>query len=301
MSLISLPFRVEEATCILLYNLRILLTKTLLLTIHPPQHSSKRSSISVDLPDITPTDSRPLESLAVSFPDNVSTSSSVSETTKSESATSMHSVPELEPHSYIMPKQHDVIPFVEPIQVLQCEDSGGTFTSKPHEVGLYIPEGAVDPNFSLNLEFGVTLHGPFVFAKDAKMKPVSPIVWLSVQEELPFNRHIELTLPHPIDCSEDPSILAFYKAQKKGRKYLFQRMRNPGFGIDRGIGKVQTKLSKGPYLICIAARATQDLVNKTNYCIIKAMPKSTDEPLWKVQFCVSFFLPTCIEVRNSLN
>ena len=38
LSLISLPFRVEEATCILLYNLRILLTKNLLLTIHPHPH-----------------------------------------------------------------------------------------------------------------------------------------------------------------------------------------------------------------------------------------------------------------------
>ena len=258
-------------------------------SITPPQHHSSTSAT--------------LRPLAISFPENQSTSSSsVSETTKSESATtSMHSVQELEPHSYIVPKQHDAIPFVEPIQVLQCDDSGGTFTSKPHEVGLYIPEGTIDPNSSLNIELGVTLHGPFVFAKDAKMKPVSPIVWLSVQEELPFHRHVELTLPHPIDCSEDPTILAFYKAQKKGKMYQFQRMRKPGFGIERGIGKVETKLSKGWILICIAGRANPDLVSKTNYCIVKAMPRSTDDPLWKIQFCIAFFLPTCIEVRNPLN
>ena len=265
----------------------------------PPQHGSKTSSLSADPPSSTPTSTRPQEALGVTFSETSSHSSSHSDTTQSESASSVHSVHELQPHSYIMPKQQSDIPFIEPLQVLRCDSSGGMFSSKSHEIDVYIPEGAVNSGSSLNLEFGITLHGPFAFAKDAKMKPVSPIVWLSVQEELPFNRHIELTLPHAVNCGEDTNILAFYKAQKKGRRYQFERMKSPGLGIGMGSGKVQTKLSKGPYLICIAGKATPDLVRKTNYCIIKAVPKSTDELSWKVQFCVTFFLPTCIEVRNS--
>ena len=266
----------------------------------PPQQSSKRSSLSADPPNSTPSSSKPHVASVITFSETGSLSSSQSDTTQSESASSVHSVQELQPHSYITPKQHSDIPFIEPLQVLECNSNGGMFSSKSHEIDVYIPEGAVNSESPLNLEFGITLHCPFAFAKDAKMKPVSPIVWLSVQEEVSFNKHIELTLPHAVNCGEDTQILAFYKAQKKGRRYQFERMKPPGSGIGMGSGKVQTKLSKGPYLICIAGKATPELVRKTNYCIIKAVPKSTDELSWKVQFCVAFFLPTCIEVRHSL-
>ena len=105
------------------------------------------------------------------------------------------------------PKIHDV-PFLGPIEVLQCDAGGGVYNSAIHDIHIRIPEEAVDQK--VNLEFGVTLHGPFAFPKDGKVKAVSPTVWLSVQGNVSFSKPIEIVLPHCV--GEDCQSLAFLQS-----------------------------------------------------------------------------------------
>ena len=49
------------------------------------------------------------------------------------------------------PKIHDV-PFLGPIEVLQCDAGGGVYNSAIHDIHIRIPEEAVDQK--VNLEFG---------------------------------------------------------------------------------------------------------------------------------------------------
>lgn len=191
---------------------------------------------------------------------------------------------------------HDV-PFLGPIEVLQCDAGGGIYNSKTHGINVCIPEDAVVQQ--VNLEFGVTLHGPFAFPKDGKVKAVSPTVWLSVQDNASFKKPIEIVLPHCV--GEDSQNLAFYRAlaeEKREKKYQFRKVKTSECGIDAFFsGTLRTKLSKNPHFLCIAGKATQDLLRKCNYYLFQATPKILDEPAWKIHFYVTYLLPTCNEVR----
>lgn len=193
------------------------------------------------------------------------------------------------------PKVHDV-PFLGPIEVLQCDAGGGVYNSKIHDIHIRIPEDAVVQ--TVNLEFGVTLHGPFAFPKDGKVKAVSPTVWLSVQENASFKKPIEIVLPHCV--GEDCQSLAFYRAlaeEQREKKYPFRKLKTSEFGIDAYFsGTLRTKLSKNPHFLCIAGKVTQDLLRKSNYYLFQAKPKILDEPTWRVHFYVTYLLPTCNEV-----
>lgn len=194
------------------------------------------------------------------------------------------------------PKVHDV-PFLSPIEVLQCDSRGGVYNSKIHGIMVRIPEDAVVQ--TVNLEFGVTLHGPFVFQNNGKVKAVSPTVWLSVQDNASFSKPIEIVLPHCV--GEDCPSLAFYRAlveEQREKKYQFRKLKTSEFGIDAYFsGTLRTKLSKNPHFLCIAGKATQDLLRKCNYYLFQAKPKILDEPTWKIHFYVTYLLPTCNEVR----
>ena len=205
---------------------------------------------------------------------------------------------QLHPRSYIAPRIHKtvpMIPFEDDIEVFKIDRAGGTYSSKAHKMELIIPEGAVSGYPMVTLEFGVTLHGPFTFPKDTK--PVSAIVWFSLQGQSSFHKSIEIVLPHFINYAEDDSqSLAFFVTN--GEKYQFQKQRDSGRGISSTHGTLRTRLSKEPCFICIATKNAKDIATKSNYCIVKAMPKlSPTDYIWRVHFCVSYLLPTCIEVR----
>ena len=206
---------------------------------------------------------------------------------------------QLDPSMYIKPRTHktvSMIPFEDDIKVLQIDRAGGTYSSKPHKMELIIPEGAVSGYAMVTLEFGVTLHGPFKFPKDTK--PVSAIVWISLQGQSSFNKSIEIILPHFINYAEDDSqSLAFFESERKGEKFHFQKVRDSGKGIGFTSGTLRTRLSKQPSFICIATRNPKDITSKAAYCVIKAMPiVPLTAQFWRIHFTVSYHLPTWIEV-----
>ena len=195
------------------------------------------------------------------------------------------------------PKIHDV-PFLGPIEVLQCDAGGGVYDSAIHDIHIRIPEEAVDQK--VNLEFGFTLHGPFAFPKDGKVKAVSPTVWLSVQGNVSFSKPIEIVLPHCV--GEDCQSLAFYRAlaeEKREKKYQFRKLKSSEFGIDTYFsGTLRTKLSKNPHFLCIAGKVTQELIRKSSYYLFQVKPKDFDESIWKIYFYIMYLLPTCKEVSR---
>ena len=193
------------------------------------------------------------------------------------------------------------IHFVTPIEELTCDSTGGTYQCDAHDIAITIPEGAVDDDSPVHLEIGVALQGPFAFPNSTK--PVSPIVWLSTdQEGTPFERSIEVTLPHCISYSEESpngGILTFFMGEKKqGETFRFEKVRKSGSGIQADYGTIHTRLSKHPCFICIAttSKSNREVISRTNYCISKVVPKFPQKH-YKVHFYVTYDLPSCIEVR----
>ena len=227
-------------------------------------------------------------------------SGSLDSDSSSDTFGSIGSTVQLHPHTSITPQKHKILQsamFKSSVEVIACDHSGGSYSSECHNIQLHIPEGAITAS---NLEFAVTLHGPFEFPED--VKPVSPIVWLSTQEGIQFAKSVELTLPHIANRSES---LAFYAADigKLKGKFQFQRLRARERGITKHDDTLKTKLSTNQSrFICIAcmeSRVIREVINSTKYYIIKAAPKTIVANQWKVFYCIVLSLPTCIEV--SLN
>ncbi len=190
----------------------------------------------------------------------------------------------------------DIMEYVDSVQVVHCDSIGGRFFYEPHDVILSVPEGATES--MANIEIGVTLKGPLLFPKDTK--PLSPIVILCMQEGCTLRKPVELTLPHCFRYTEEVShLLTILKASKPkthGGKLLFRKVNG---SISRGKATVWIKPSKSsPCFFCIGCKTTPDAIARTNYCVVKAMPKSTDETTWQLVLCVSYLLQTCIEVNE---
>lgn len=116
--------------------------------------------------------------------------------------------------------------FEDQLEVLQCDSVGGVYYFDIHGIRIVIPEGAVNEDSKANLEFGVTLHGPFEFPKDTK--PVLAIISLNFHNQSSFSKSIEITLSHFINYTEESQFLAFYTANEKGERFQFQKLRSSG-------------------------------------------------------------------------
>ena len=230
-------------------------------------------------------------------------SGSLDSDSSSDTFGSIGSTVQLHPHTSVNPQKHRVLQsamFKTSVEVIACDDSGGSYSSESHNIQLRIPEGAISAAslaVSTNLEFAATLQGPFEFPAD--VKPVSPIVWFSTQVGIQFAKSVELTLPHFANRSEP---LAFYAAdtRKLRGKFQFQRLRAREKGITERDGTLKTKLSANQSrfvcIACMGSKPIKEVINRAKYYIVKAAPKTIDTSQWKVFYCIVLSLPTCIEV-----
>ena len=194
------------------------------------------------------------------------------------------------------------VPYMDPVEVVVCDSTGGIFYSSTHDFGFTIPEGAIPEGEPINIEVGVTLTGPFDFPKGSK--PVSPIVRLCVQQQpdYQFLKPVEVILPHYLDLTgeEDSSELklqiGFLKAGHTlngNKKLKFERMDMSNMDFKHhGYGILQTNHF---CLLCIDQDVTREDTVKANFYLLgyQIMLNSTE---WNVYFCVAYFLPTCAEV-----
>ena len=107
-----------------------------------------------------------------------------------------------------------VVPYLDPIEVITFDHSGGEYINKAHSIIIRVPRGAIPKGVKVGIEVGVTLHGPFSFPQNTK--PVSPIVWLCMQQDVHLRKPVEVVLPHCIrglkEGEHDDLELRFLKA-----------------------------------------------------------------------------------------
>ena len=194
------------------------------------------------------------------------------------------------------------VPYMDPVEIVQCDSTGGVFYSSAHDFGFTIPEGAIPEGDSINIEVGITLTGPFDFPQG--IKPVSPIVKLCVQQQpnYLFLKPVEVVLPHYFNLTgdEDSSELqiGFLKAGHAlngNQEYKFQQiaigLSNTHFKHEYGI--LQTNHF---CLLCIGGGVTREDTAKALFYLVGYCKIMPDPTMWKVYFCVTYFLKTCLEV-----
>ena len=181
--------------------------------------------------------------------------------------------------------------------MLQCGSEQQVYHSKRHGIKLVFPSGAVTKG-TVGVEIGILLSGPFTLPTN--VKPVSPILWLCVEENRShkFSKPISITLPHFIDCitPEDQNKFAFLKASHESvsdSSFTFKEVTADHCKFQPGSGMLKTKHC---CLICIAYKEPQDMIDKSNYCLISVVPRDIVQPKFTMYYCLTFNLKTYIEV-----
>lgn len=186
-------------------------------------------------------------------------------------------------------------------KTVTVDNSGGDFTFEQHGVRLRVPEGAIPPEKTIQIEIGVCLNSPLIIP--SRSIPVSPIVKLCVvgDQAFQFLKPIEVELPHCLDITDKNDIelfgLQFVKARHN--QFCFHETNGKAnFEPQKEFGTLSTEHF---CFFCITANKEIDLT-KIKYRLTKIVPKDTHiaSKKWKVHFCVTYFLTTCYEVSSSL-
>ena len=207
------------------------------------------------------------------------------------------------------------VPFIDPVMTFECDSSGREYTNKNHDITVRIPENAIPQGSIVYFEVATTLFGPFKFPKDRR--PISPILWVCTQEDIIFQKPMEVVLPHILNnqfTTRDVNHfdLQFYKADHNDfsthidgchyynfkpfdAKMKFICENNESFGILH---------TTHCCFLCITAKKkgelSHDMAQKKGYCLscVECLrsPYSNLPPRDVVYFCTSFFLKTCLQV-----
>ena len=152
---------------------------------------------------------------------------------------------------------------------------GRTFTDEANDFSLEIPEGAIPEGETLDVDFGVTLSGPFKFPVD--LRPVSPVFWVCVQKKSQFSKPVTVTLPHFLDLKNDDDKkslgLTFLKAgheKNSGGLYEFEKAEGHTiFEPHKRFGVLHTTHLCS---MCIGTYDNLQILEKTKFCITAVTP-----------------------------
>ena len=194
------------------------------------------------------------------------------------------------------------VPFLHH-HLLECDYKALEYTIKDHDITLRIPEGAVAKGEKIHIEIGVAMYGPFNFPE--KTQPVSPIIWLCIQEDFKLKKPFELIIPHFL-TGLSPKRLQYHqiKFTKASHKYLIESgqmiykfkscgtepllasSRNSSYGVIK---------STHCCFYCIQANQTPELARDAGYCLAR-IENSPSHQRNEVYFIAVYFLSTCIKV-----
>lgn len=208
------------------------------------------------------------------------------------------------------------VPFLGQVDVLTCDSFGGEYYSSDHGITLRIPAGAIPPGQIAHLEVAVALYGPFQFPDGTC--PISPILWLCIQENIDLRKPIDIILPHFLaSVNVDKNVIEslginFAKADHKqyitdvsGRnRYIFKALETAFIAYKEGNQSYGILSTQHCCYFCITSKDPQicpDFALKAGYylwCIEKpssshSLPSRSPDTL---HFCATFCLPTCREV-----
>ena len=208
------------------------------------------------------------------------------------------------------------VPFLSQVEVLTCDSFGGEYYSSDHGIMLRIPAGAILRGQVAHFEVAVALYGPFQFPDGAC--PISPILWLCIQENINLRKPIDIILPHflaSINKSDIESLgINFSKADHKqyttdvSRKYRyrFRPSKTAFIAYKEGNQSYGVLSVQHCCFFCIISNnpISPDFALKAGYflwCIEKsfshALPSRSRDTLL---FCATFCLPTCRKVGTGL-
>ena len=206
--------------------------------------------------------------------------------------------------------------------IIAFDASSKEYKNYEHDITISIPEGAVPPGAIVHLEVAVALYGPFQFSKGKR--PISPILWVCLQEDVALLKPISIVLPHTLNNlnPEDVMIFGIQLAKADHREYITTTEGEREF-VFKPYHGVELELKSTPNrsyvvmetdhfcFICLemnkrkstTPEVARQMAMKMGYylhCIESLQsPYPVSPPREVVHFCVSFFLETCRKVYKN--
>ena len=206
------------------------------------------------------------------------------------------------------------VPFFSQVEILTFDSFGGEYYNPDHGIVIRIPVGAIPPDQIAHMEVAVALYGPFQFPSGSC--PISPILWLCIQESFSLRKPIDIVLPHFLTSINEYDIgsfcIRFAKADHKqyitdateGNQYVFRPLETAFIAYTEGNQNYGILSTQHCCFFCITSNDPQispDFALKAGYylwCIERpslcSLPSRCRDTL---HFCATYCLPTCRKVR----
>lgn len=194
------------------------------------------------------------------------------------------------------------IHFIDAIVTIPCDNNGGEYVSEAHDFKIVIPKGAIKKRLMVELQIGVTLQGPF---QTPNTSVVSPIVWVGMKPDVKLKKPMEIELPHFLDLTHSTRKSEIFlrasdkvrnsnsKTRYTAKKYMFKEATD-GQGIIRDSHGIL--LSKHCGFFCIASNNLSK--QQARCCLLTVLPKPIHSNTWKMHYCVTYLLKSCIQVSQ---
>ena len=190
-------------------------------------------------------------------------------------------------------------------KLLECDCRGQEYTIKDHDITLRIPEGAIPVGKKIHFEIAVAMFGPFRFPEN--MQPISPILWLCLQEDSALTMPFQVIFPHFLsELTKEKAQyhqINFAKADhnkyfiEDGQmKYTFQPCDTKPYFASSGSRSFGVLLANHCCFYCLQANQTQELAMDAGYCLAR-IESFISQQRCEVYFSAVYCLPTCLRVR----
>lgn len=190
------------------------------------------------------------------------------------------------------------VKFVDPVETIEFDCNGGSYSNENHEVYLRVPEGAIPKGKTMSIQVGVSFHSALVPLLPREARPVSPLVKLCVvgQVDFKFLKPVRVTLPHFLDITDEEDAKQMGLQFMKSGHGLYCFHQSDGEASFRPKSNTATLSTTHFCTFCITAN--QHICDsKVNYRLAKVVPKNRPGNMWRVNFCVTYYLKTCLQVR----
>ena len=186
--------------------------------------------------------------------------------------------------------------YVDPVERVTFDSKGGRYFNQDHNIGLKVPPRAVPEGEQVTIEIGVSLSCPILFP--AGTRPVSAMLSMCVvgNPNYQFQKPVEVRLAHCLDITtqEAANDLEIEFLKSGHNLFCFHKAEgNSTFEPGTHCGVLATKHF---CCFCIAANKSKADLTKIYYRLIKVVPNSTSSLRWKVRYCITYFLNTCLRV-----
>ena len=181
--------------------------------------------------------------------------------------------------------------YLDPPEEVTFDCNGGRYVNADHEVELHVPRGAVPIGQKVTVRIAVSLTSPMQFPSG--LKPVSPIVHFCIVNDpyFKFAKPVKLVLPHFLSVTSADPDMQFLKAGHK--QHFFKECDGEAcFEVGESRG---TLLTDHFCHYCISS-SVSNTQSKANFRLIRVLPKNRPSS-WEAQFCVTYFLRTCLKVN----